>query len=108
MPQLRELILILVIALCTFLTRVTPFALFGRHQSPPAPITYLGKVLPAAVIAILVIYCVKGVEFSQAEGFVPQFLAIGVVVLLHLWKRNNLLSIAGGTICYMILVQGVF
>lgn len=108
MTHSRELIIILVIAFCTFLTRVFPFALFGRHQEPPALISYLGKLLPAAVIAILVVYCLKSVTFSQASQFAPQFLSVGLVVLLHVWKRNNLLSIAGGTLCYMVLVQVVF
>jgi branched-subunit amino acid transport protein AzlD len=108
MPYSRELLIILTIAICTFLTRVFPFALFGRHKEQPELIQYLGKLLPAAVIAILVVYCLKGVTFGQFSHFVPQFLAAVVVVLLHLWKRNNLLSIAVGTACYMVLIQVVF
>lgn len=71
-------------------------------------ILYLGRVLPPAVIAMLIIYCLKDISFAQAGGWVPQFISVAVVVVLHLWKHNNLLSIFGGTILYMVLVQAVF
>jgi len=105
MKYINEISIILVIAFATFITRFFPFALFGRHQQPPALITYLGKILPSAVIAILVVYCLKSINFSQSSGFLPQVISVAIVALLHLWKRNNLLSIGLGTICYMLLIR---
>jgi branched-subunit amino acid transport protein AzlD len=68
----------------------------------------LSNVLPAAAIAMLVVYCLKDVYFSLPQGFLPELISLAVVFLLHLWKRQSLLSIGGGTICYMILLQQVF
>lgn len=101
----RDVIIIIVIALCTFATRVLPFVLFGRSHQPPAIVQYLGNILPASVIAILVVYCSKSVNFSHFITSGPQFIAMALVAVLHLWKRNNLLSIGGGTIFYMIMIQ---
>ena len=100
--------IVLTVAVCTFLTRFFPFALFGRKQSPHPLVTYIGKILPAAVIAVLVIYCLKKVQFTSLPAFAPQFIGIAVVAALHVWKRNFLLSIGAGTVCYMVLVQVVF
>ena len=97
-----------VMALVTFLTRAMPFLLFDRGEEPPAIVLYLGRVLPPAIIAMLIIYCLKGVTFTTLGGWVPAAVSCVVVVLLHLWKGNDLLSIFGGTILYMVLVQGVF
>ena len=99
---------IAVMAVITFLTRALPFLLFDRGSAPPKLILYLGLVLPPAVIAMLIIYCLKDISFAQAGGWVPQLISVVVVVVLHLWKHNNLLSIFGGTILYMVLVQAVF
>ena len=99
---------IVVMALITFLTRAMPFLLFDRGDEPPAIVLYLGRVLPPAIIAMLIIYCLKGVTFATLGGWVPAAVSCVVVVLLHLWKGNDLLSIFGGTILYMVLVQGVF
>ena len=99
---------IAVMAVVTFLTRFLPFLLFDRGDSPPKLVLYLGRVLPPAVIAMLIVYCLKGVSFATPGGWVPAALSCLVVVLLHLWKSNDLLSIFGGTILYMALVQGVF
>ena len=99
---------IAVMAVITFLTRALPFLLFDRGESPPKLVLYLGRVLPPAIIAMLIIYCLRGVSFLTPGGWVPQLLCVGVVVALHLWKHNNLLSIFGGTVLYMILVQAVF
>ena len=87
---------IAVMAIVTFLTRALPFLLFDRGSAPPA------------VIAMLIIYCLKDISFAQAGGWVPQLISVAAVVILHLWRHNNLLSIFGGTILYMILVQAVF
>lgn len=99
---------IAVMALVTFLTRVLPFLLFDHGDSPPKLILYLGRVLPPAIIAMLIVYCLRGVNFSAPVHWVPHFIASVAVALLHIWKKNNLLSIFGGTILYMILVQAVF
>ena len=99
---------IAVMAVITFLTRALPFLLFDRGESPPKIVLYLGRVLPPAIIAMLIIYCLRGVSFAAPGGWVPQLLCVAVVVALHLWKHNNLLSIFGGTILYMVLVQAVF
>ena len=99
---------IAVMAIVTFLTRVLPFLLFDRGESPPKLVLYLGRVLPPAIIAMLIVYCLRGVSFSTPGGWVPQLLCVAVVVALHLCNHNNLLSIFGGTVLYMVLVQAVF
>lgn len=117
---------IAVMAVVTFLTRFLPFLLFDRGESPPKLVLYLGRVLPPAVIAMLIIYCLRSPSAAvPAEltaplsgwlagivsffvGWAPQLIAGAAVVALHIWKRNNLLSIFGGTVLYMILVQAVF
>lgn len=102
------LVTIGVVALCTFLTRLFPFVVFGIKGEPPKLIKYIGRVLPPAVIAILLIYCLKSFDITKVTTFVPQLISMSLVVALHCWKRNNLLSIGGGTVCYMILIQMVF
>lgn len=102
------LVVVLVVAGCTFLTRFLPFALFGRGKEVPLIVKTLGDLLPAAVIAILVVYCLKGVSFVTPPNGLPEFISVGIVALLHIWKRNNLLSIGGGTLMYMVLIQMVF
>lgn len=91
----------------TMVTRFLPFIIFPEGKEPPEFIQYLGKVLPYAVIGLLVIYCLKDVPGSGTYG-IPEFLAIVFIVLLHRWKKNILLSIGGGTVFYMLLVQFVF
>ncbi len=105
---MKTLAVVVVAAVCTFLTRVAPFLLFGGKKEVPAYVQYLGKILPPAIIATLIIYCLKQVNLTMPPSGIPEFICIGLVVLLHLWKRNNLLSIGAGTICYMFLVQCVF
>ena len=99
---------IAVMAAVTFLTRFLPFLLFDRGESPPKIVLHLGRVLPPAIIAMLIIYCLRGVSFASPAGWVPQLVCVAVVVALHLWKHNNLLSIFGGTVLYMVLVQTIF
>lgn len=99
---------IAVMAVVTFLTRALPFLLFDRGDHPPKLVLYLGQVLPPAIIAMLIVYCLKGISFASPAGWVPSLLAGGAAVLLHLWKGNDLLSIFGATVLYMVLVQGVF
>ena len=91
----------------TMVTRFLPFLIFPEGKEPPEFIQYLGKVLPYAVIGLLVIYCLKDVLGSGTYG-IPEFLAIAFIVLLHRWKKSILLSIGGGTVFYMLLVQFVF
>lgn len=106
MTMTQMLITVAVVALGTMITRFLPFAVFSKRT--PGVITYLGKVLPVAVFGLLVVYCLKNVTFSAVENWLPQLISIAVVVILHLWKRQTLLSMAGGTVCYMLLVQLVF
>ena len=99
---------IAVMSAVTFLTRALPFLLFDRGEHPPKIVLYLGKVLPPAIIAMLIVYCMKGVTFSTPAGWIPTLLAGAAAGLLHLWKGNDLISIFGATGLYMVLVQGVF
>ena len=108
MTSVQALITILAIAAGTQFTRWLPFWLFPEKKDPPAVVLYLGKVLPAAVFGLLVIYCLRNVSVLSAPYGIPELLSIALVVFLHLWKRQMLLSIAGGTIFYMILVQTLF
>lgn len=104
----QQIITIALCALGTMLTRFLPFIIFSGKKPLPPLIQYLGKALPPAVFGMLVVYCLKDVSILSGSHGLPQFMAIAVVVLLHLWRRQMLLSIAGGTICYMLLVQFVF
>lgn len=106
-PQ-HAVIMILVAAVCTFATRVAPFLLFNGKKPIPPIIRYLGETLPPAVIALLVVYCVKSVNWLAAPHGAPELLCIAVTAALHVWKRNNLLSIGVGTVLYMYLVQNIF
>ena len=99
---------ILVMAGVTYLTRLLPFLIFGRGGQPPRVVFYLGSVLPPAVIAMLIVYCLKNVDLFAGTHGLPELLCVAVVAILHWWKGNNLLSIFGGTILYMVLVQQVF
>ena len=90
------------------LTRFLPFLLFPAGKPPSKYIQYLGKVLPSAVFGLLVIYCLKDVNIFAGNHGLPEFIAIIVVIVLHCWKQQMLLSIAGGTVCYMVLVQSLF
>lgn len=103
--NIHTLLLILVMAAVTMVLRFLPFWVFQSQEKRPAVITYLGTVLPYAVMGMLVIYCLKNVSLMAAPHGIPEFLA---VVLLHLLRRNTLLSIFGGTAIYMVLVQFVF
>ncbi len=100
--------MIVVMTLATMATRFLPFLIFGENKKTPPLIEYLGKVLPCAVMGMLVVYCLKDVSFLSAPFGLPELIGIAIVALLHLWKRNSLLSIGVGTVCYMLLVQRVF
>ena len=97
--------IIVVAALVTMATRFLPFLIFGNGKKTPEIIIYLGKVLPYAIMGMLVVYCMKDVAFLQAPYGIPELLGCAVVAALHLWKRNTLLSIGAGTVFYMVLIQ---
>lgn len=102
---------IITISLCiagTMLTRFLPFLIFSSKRPTPAYIQYLGKALPCAIFGMLVIYCLKDVHIMSGSHGIPEAIAITVTVLLQKWKKQMLLSILGGTVCYMLLVQLVF
>ena len=100
--------IVAVAALVTIGLRFLPFVIFSGDRETPAYIAYLGKVLPYAIMGMLVVFCLKGVSVTSAPYGIPELLSCLLVALLHVWKRNTLLSIAGGTVCYMLLVQLVF
>ena len=103
-----EFFMLVIIMLVTMATRFLPFLLFGSKKQPPKIITYLGKVLPCAIMGMLVVYCLKDVRPLAYPYGIPELLGIALVALLHVWKRNSLLSIGAGTVFYMLLVQLVF
>lgn len=105
--MLHSIGIIAVAAIVTLFIRAIPFVLFGGKREVPATVN-LGKVLPPAIMVILVVYCVKGIDLFTGNHGIPELLSVAVVAGLHIWKRNTLLSIAAGTILYMILVQVVF
>lgn len=107
-PDSQALALILVMAAITFLVRGLPFLLFPGSKKTPSYILYLGKVLPFAIIGMLVVYCLKNVQITQSPFGLPELIAAAAIVLVHIWKRNTLFSIGGGTLLYMFLVQAVF
>ena len=108
MSNWSVLSLILVMALVTAGMRFLPFVIFTKGRKVPEVVAYLGRVLPYAVMAMLVVYCLKGISFVQMPFGLPEIISVVLVVVLHVWKRNTLLSIVGGTVCYMVLVQLVF
>lgn len=104
----KAILIVLIVAACTFLTRVLPFLFFGGSRGVPKAVNYLGKILPPAIMATLVIYCLKGISPAKAPYGAPELLSVALVAALHLWKRSNLLSIGLGTVFYMFLIQFVF
>ena len=105
---MHDVLLVSVVALITALLRFLPFLIFGENRTTPPIITYLGQVLPFAIMGMLVVYCLKDVSFRSGSFGIPEVLGCAVVALLHIWKRSTLLSIGAGTVCYMLLVQLVF
>ena len=104
----ESFLIILVIAAITFGLRAAPFILFSRTGEIPKVIVYLGNVLPPAVMGMLIVYCLRNTAVTTFPFGIPELIAVVTVAGLHLWKRNNLLSILGGTVFYMILIQFVF
>ncbi len=104
----QQIITVSMVVLGTMLTRFLPFLLFPRGNQTPKYIRHLGMVLPSAVLGMLVIYSLKDVSLLSKTHGIPEFIAVGAVVFLHLWKRQMLISIAFGTVFYMILIQYIF
>ena len=108
MTLAEQIITVSMVVLGTLITRFLPFIVFPAGKPTPKYIQFLGKFLPAAVFGLLVIYCLRNVSLVSGSHGIPELISIAVVIGLHLWKRQILISIAGGTICYMLLVQLVF
>lgn len=100
--------MILVIALVTAALRFVPFFIFSGERPVPKFITYLGRVLPYSIMAMLVVYCLKNISFVKAPFGLPELISVALVAVLHIWKRNTLFSIICGTVCYMVFIQFVF
>lgn len=107
MTEVQSAITIGAVVLGTMATRFLPFLVFPKGKTPPKFVQYLGKVLPCAAIGLLVVYCFKDVASSGTYG-IPEVLSVLLIIFLHKWKKNTLLSIGGGTALYMLLVQTVF
>ena len=99
------ILIVAVVAAITFFTRAVPFIIFGGKRAMPERVKIMADMLPYAIIATLVIYCLKGLDFSAFSTGAAQIIAVAAVALLHIWKHNTLLSIACGTILYMILIR---
>ena len=108
MNNLHSVLLIAVVALVTIGLRFLPFLIFGENRKTPAVIAYLGRVLPFAIMGMLVVYCLKDVRITTAPFGIPELIGCAAVAGLHVWKRNTLLSIGAGTALYMLLVQCIF
>jgi branched-subunit amino acid transport protein AzlD len=97
-----------VIAVVTWITRAFPFIVFGKTKRVPELIGYLGKVLPGAIMATLVIYCLRFIDLTEFPFGLAEFISVAVVAIVHLWRKNIFWSIGGGTLCYMILIRTIF
>lgn len=104
----HSLLLALAVALVTGLTRVLPFLVFGGKRQPPRAVLYLGRVLPCAIMGMLVVYCLRGVTPGLWPHGIPELIGVALAAALHVWRRNTLLSVGVSTVVYMILVQAVF
>ena len=102
---LYAFLVVTIIAVVTAFLRFLPFFVFNGKKSVPKVIHYLGNVLPYSIMGMLVVYCLKEVSFGTYANWLPELISVVVVVLLHVWKRNTLLSIIGGTVCYMLLFR---
>ena len=108
MNDIHALLMIAVMAAVTFLLRYLPFVVFPADKKTPAVITYLSNALPCAIMGMLVVYCLKGVTIFTGNHGIPEAICVILVIILHKWKHNSLLSISIGTVAYMLLVQLVF
>lgn len=108
MNSFHYLLMIAVMTGVTVVLRFLPFAVFGGGKQTPAYISYLGKVLPYAIMGMLVVFCLKGTSIIESPHGIPELIACGLVITLQVWKRNTLISIICGTVCYMVLIQFIF
>ena len=108
MDDRRLFIALLITAAVTAGLRFLPFLIFSGKNKTPKTVLYLGRVLPCAIMGMLVVYCLRGMTFADVGGFAPHLIAGGITVLLYIAKKNSLLSILGGTACYMLLIKFVF
>ena len=104
----HAMLILLVMGAVTFATRIVPVLIFGRGEKVPDVIMYLGKVVPFTAMGLLIVYCLRDVSVFGESHAIPEILAMAVVALSYLWKRNSIFSIVAGTIVYMVLVQKVF
>lgn len=105
MTSQQQIITIIILAVITFMTRALPFLVFPAGKPTPKYIQYLGKALPLAVFGMLVVYCLKDVQWLEGMHGIPEILGIAAVVLMHLWRRQLFLSMAVSTAVYMILIR---
>lgn len=108
LTMVQTLVILLAVAAGTQITRWLPFVLFPEHREPPKVVAYLGRVLPPAMMGLLVVYSLRSTDLLGGSHGIPEAIAVAVTAGLHLWRRNTLLSILAGTACYMLLVQLVF
>lgn len=108
MTDRQKVITILVVVCATVLTRFLPYILFPQGKKTPPVVTYLGKYLAPAVFGLLVVYCLRNVNFTGGSFGIPELIAVAVVIVTFVWKRQMILSMAAGTALYMFLVQAVF
>ena len=106
--MIQEILIVALLAIATMITRFLPFLIFPPGKKVPKYVEYLGKTLPYATMGLLVVYCLKGIQLTAAPFALPELLAVAVIVMIHWWKGNSLLSIGAGTVFYMFLVQIVF
>lgn len=104
----QQIITIAVIAIATVITRFLPFIVFSENRQTPEFVKYIGNYLPPAVFGMLIVYCLKDVNILAGSHGIPEFIAVFVTAALHIWRRQMLISIAGGTVCYMLLLHFVF
>lgn len=108
MSILHSIGIIAVVAVCTLLIRAVPFLVFGGNRQVPKVIHYLGRYLPPAIMATLVVYCLRNINIISGTHGLPEIISVVLVAGLHIWKKNILLSVGLGTLCYMLLIQLVF
>lgn len=108
MNNTHSVLIIIVVAAVTIALRFLPFLIFRENQKTPPFVAHLGQVLPNAIMGMLVVYCLKGISFRCAPFGIPEIISCLVVAVMHIWKRNTLLSIGLGTVCYMALIQTFF
>ena len=107
MNDYRAVLMVVIISVITMLLRIIPFLVFENRKTPEF-VVYLGKVLPYAIMGMLVVYCLRGTTFITNPYGIPEIISVLIVVMVHIWRRNTLLSILTGTLMYMMFVQFVF